>query len=47
MTWKIAGVAIACLVTWYVLKLDGIVPTIVAVAVGTAIGALAERLKGA
>ena len=50
MTWtrySIAGAAIACLITWYVLKFDGIVPTMVAVAIGALIGQLVGWAKGA
>ncbi len=49
MTWtkySIAGAAIACVVIWYVLKFDGLLPTIVAVAVGGLIGQVVGAVMG-
>jgi len=36
--YSIGGAAIACFITWYALKFDGLLPTIVAVAVGGLVG---------
>ena len=50
MNWtkySIVSVVIACLFTWYILKFDGLIPTIVAVAIGAFIGQIIGFIKGA
>lgn len=49
MNWSkytIASIAISCLFTWYILKFDGLLPTIIAVAIGAFLGQIIESLKG-
>ena len=48
MSWNkysIAGSAIACVVTWYVLGLNGYLPTCVAVAVGHFVGTVLGKME--
>jgi len=44
--YSIAGAAIACVITWYVLKFDGLLPTCVAVAVGGLAGQIVGAVLG-
>jgi hypothetical protein len=44
--YALTGAAIACVITWYVLKFDGLVPTMAAVAVGSLVGQAVGSLAG-